>query len=121
VANETKLPDSWMIIAIYGDGDEPSTIPDDAFDNPLGKLIEQNQLKAALGKGAIDPEWDEPIGASPVTKSDDLTPTSDARFEKVTEKVRKIFGPDHADEAEEAIALARKIRDEARAEVLARA
>lgn len=44
---------------------------------------------------------------------------SDERFGRVCERIRQIFGTRHAEEANEAIQIARRLRDDARAEVLA--
>jgi hypothetical protein len=120
----------WIIIAVYGDSDPLRA----AYGNdPMGddedipgiaeKAFGAARLAVATGKSTENLEWDEEVGtvAPPrtPTPAKNLVKSSDERFARVSAKIREIFGPDHMDEAEEAIALAEELRKETRAEFIA--
>jgi hypothetical protein len=125
---KNELPISTVILEVFGDDglDLNKNDPDCLSDapDPMGKFIESATLrKARTDVGLPAPtlaksEWDEPLGrTSPTPSNKDFCKNSDKRFAKVSEKIRGIFGD--GEEAEEVSELARRMRAEARAEVLA--
>jgi hypothetical protein len=121
---------AWVITAVYGgdpvlalNGGEKMDMGDENPFSPVAKAFDRARFNHALDKtkaASID-GWDEESGtAAPAPKpSKDFVTASDERFKKVSARIREIFGPEHMEEAEEAIALAKKVRDEARAEKIA--
>jgi hypothetical protein len=64
-----------------------------------------------LSKNSMDAAWDEPIGAAArIQLSKGFLKRSDARFQSVAAKIRSIFG-EHEEEAQEAIEMAKDVRD----------
>jgi hypothetical protein len=124
-----ELTNMHTIIAVFGDSDLLRA----AYGNdPMGneediptiteKVFGAARLAVAMGKSTENLEWDEPIGeVTPRTAkpANNFVKSSEARFAKVCETLKKIFG--EGEQYEEAVALARTIRDEARAEVIANA
>jgi hypothetical protein len=108
---------------IYGEPlDHRGPIGDeDELENPIGEFLAKcvDELSLAKNGGSAtyqDPTWDESIGAPPrIELSKSFLELSDKRFERVAEKIRNFFG-DHVEEAEEAITLARSLRDATRQE-----
>jgi hypothetical protein len=86
----------------------------------LAEIIGPLSTEEPLAKTAssVDPAWDEPIGSPRIQLSEDFVKRSSARLNRVAEKIRKVFGPQHTEETEEAIALAQSMRDDVREEVL---
>jgi hypothetical protein len=115
-----------LILAIYGDSDpvralnsgEAMASDDEDPRSPVQKIVEAARLAVAMGKSTENLEWEEEIGtpapAKPFAKS------SEERFAKTCAALKKIFGEGHEDEYEEAVELARTIRAEAVAEIVAR-
>jgi hypothetical protein len=85
--------------------------------DPVQKLFAAGQ-SGSLAKNASNESWDAPLSKTVMPSS--FPQRSDERFEKVCKEIRKIFG-DRTEEAEEAIALAKQMRAEARAEAIAAA
>lgn len=95
-------------------------------DNSVSKFQETAELAAALG--GKDEDWklaeqflattpeDKPVAPHKSDLSKEFLERSDARLHRVAEKIRRIFGS-HVEEAEEAIALAKNMRDSARSMV----
>jgi len=112
-------PDPFLIVAIFG-GDPLAALDSDPLgeevSDPVAKAMESNALARALGKSP-DASWNESIGDAPAEKP--FVKSSEERFAKVSAKIRELFGPAHLEEAEAAIGLAKKVRDEANAEIVA--
>jgi hypothetical protein len=122
-----------VIQAVYGNSDPRKGLSDGDDDpdilsgdeNPLNvvaKAFDRARINHALGKAASIDGWDEELGdAAPAPKpAKDFVKSSDERFKKVSARIREIFSP-HVEIAEEMIEAARKVRDEARAEIIASA
>jgi hypothetical protein len=123
---------SHVILAVFGnedprkslnDGDDCDILSGD--ENPanlVAQAFEKARLNSALGKSPLDGfGWDEELGdAAPAPKAtNNFVKSSDERFKKTAARIRELFGPEHMELAEEAIALAEKVRGEAIAEVIA--
>src|SRR5580692_12123490 len=110
----------WIILAVFGDydplqaayGNEP--MGDEDPRSPVEKAMDAARLAVALGKSTKNLDWDEEIGTPPAPKAtNNFVKSSDERFKKVAARIRELFGPEHMELAEEAIALAEKVRGEA--------
>jgi|GEM_PF-5426461 len=121
-------PTDWIILAVYGDTDikralnsgEGLADDDDNPISPVKKAMDAARLAVALGKSTKNLDWDEEIGDAPAPKAtNNFVKSSDERFKKTAARIRELFGPEHLELAEEAIALAEKVRGEAIAEVIA--
>jgi hypothetical protein len=132
-----ELPISTLRQIIWGDDFEldKSTDLDEQAD-PMQSFILRNQVRAALGKSVNrtsvilnmsipqgDVDGDEPLYKAPMVlrNTSSYQERSDERFQKVSAKIRAVFGPDHPEEIEEALAQVQKMRADARAEAIARA
>lgn len=123
-----KEVNSHIILAIYGDSDIVRALDSDNCDgdenpiSPVAKAFDAARLNRAMGKAASIEGWDTELGDVPPQRTSPpakpFAKSSEERFKKVSETIRTIFGPERMEEAEEAIELAKTIRDEARAEVI---
>ena len=87
---------------------------------PVTELVRKfaaNRLNSEKSAGSFDATRDGPTTkeAAPLRN---FIKNSDARLEKVRAALRKVFGDDHAEELEEAIQIAEKIRAQTRAEAI---
>ena len=90
----------------------------------LDAFLQQVTLEAHLGNAnspasvtkAAANEWDEPL--TKAYAGSGFAERSDARLATVFETIRKIFGPEHTAEADEACAIAERMRLEARGETI---
>jgi hypothetical protein len=121
--------DTRLAVAIFGSTDlvkaldsgeelsveEFSTGRDNFFpssdENPVKKVIESSLAKRA---GVSDAGWDAALTTAPAAV------TSEARFEKVCAKIRVFFAAVPG-AAEQAIEIARTLRTQVRAEIIAKA
>ena len=78
----------------------------------LAKCADEHSLaENANSRAHRDPTWDEVIGAAArVQLSKAFLQRSNARLERVTAKIRAIFG-EHEEETREAIEMAKDLRD----------
>jgi hypothetical protein len=75
--------------------------------------------KAVTEIDSPDSDWLQEIGtALRVELSQDFLKRSDARLERIAEKVRKLFGPSH-EEVQEAVLLAKSMLQDEREAILA--
>jgi hypothetical protein len=119
---------SWVILAVFGDSDpvkalnsgESMASNDEDPQSPVAKAFQHAALNHALGKAPLE-DWNEEIGAAAPapTRAKDFLKSSDARFEKVSAKIRELFGAQNMEVCEEMIEAARKLRDAERAAMLA--
>jgi hypothetical protein len=121
---DTKLnDDSWIVDLIFQDPpDARGPVVEDTADaempDPTGEFFEKARLEQMRKGSGDDPDWDEVLGLPRrVQLSKGFLERSDQRFALVTEKLRKVFG-DHPEEFEEAVSVARAMRDSARAEMI---
>jgi hypothetical protein len=80
----------------------------------------QEFLAKAAQPESVDPMWLQPVGTVPAVElSKSFLKRSDARLERVSQKIRAnpLFA-EHTEELEEALRIARELRDTAREEVL---
>jgi hypothetical protein len=121
---------AWVITAVFGGdpvlalngGEKMDTTPDNPV-SPVAKAFEKARLNHALGKSplaALD-GWNEELSdAAPAPKpAKDFLKSSGARFEKVSAKIRELFGAQNMEVCEEMIEAAQKLRDAERAAMLA--
>jgi hypothetical protein len=122
-----ELKDMHVIIACFGDSDPlraaygTDPMGDEDIPTVTEKVIGAARLAVAMGKSTDNLDWNEEIGgAAPAPKpAKDFLKSSDARFEKVSAKIRELFGAQNMEVCEEMIAAARKLRDAERAAFLA--
>lgn len=87
----------------------------DDTPDPVGNFLQKTSFAALTNSpGVSDERWDAPL--MPAT----FTEHSNRRFEKASSLIRRVFAKDQ-EAAEEAIAIARQMLADARAEVLATA
>ena len=117
-------PDSALTTAIYGDTEfglhaDADSCLEEEIEDPVGAFIERcaaNEL--AKSAGVEDVGWNAQLFSAPRPLSKEFEKRSDARLEKVHEKIRKIFAA-HPEEMQAAIEVANGIREQVRAEILA--
>jgi hypothetical protein len=87
-------------------------LPPEPVEEFLAKCADEQSLaKNANSTAYRDPTWDEVIGAAArVQLSKAFLQRSNARLERVTAKIRAIFG-EHEEETREAIEMAKDLRD----------
>jgi hypothetical protein len=121
---------SWIILEVFGDSDpvralnsgEGMASDDENVVHPVTKAFRAAEVNHLMGKAASIDGWDEEIGTvtpRTLTPTKNIAKSSAERFAKVSAKIRELYGPEHTEEAEEAIALAEKMRAEAVAEIIA--
>jgi hypothetical protein len=124
---EKKLTDMHVIIACFGDSDPlRAAYGNDPMGNeevvhPVTKAFDRAGFNHAMDKtkaASID-GWDEEVGdVTPAPKpANNFVKSSEARFAKVCEKLKRIFG--EGEDYENAVKMAKQIRDEAVAEIVA--
>jgi hypothetical protein len=92
--------------------------PDEADIPYAGDRIVQKARNDMFRKssGVADERWDAPLGKAAAAS---FPERSKERFEKCAAAIKKVFGD--TEEYDEAIAIARRVLNEARAEILVRA
>jgi hypothetical protein len=95
------------------DESDDSEIPD-AADAVIQKSKGSVFLKSS---GVADERWDAPLGKAAAAST--FPQRSKERFEKCAAAIKKVFGD--SEEFDEAIGIARRVLNEARAEILVRA
>src|SRR5580698_1236015 len=109
---------AWVITAVFGDsdplraayGNDPMGDEED-FPTVTEKVFGAARLAVAMGKSTADLTWDEEIGTPvPAKPATDFVKSSEARFEKVCEKIREICGEHGTETAEQMIEAARTLR-----------
>jgi hypothetical protein len=114
----------WIILAVFGDydplqaayGNEP--MGDEDPRSPVEKAMDAARLAVALGKSTENLGWDEELGSSPAAApAKPFAKSSEERFAKTCAKLKTIFGD--GEDYEAAVQLAKAIRDEAVAEIVA--
>jgi hypothetical protein len=116
-----------IITAIWGDSDITRALnggeamADDNEDprNPVQKMVDAARLAVAMGKSTENLEWEEEIGTPAPKPAPQFVKSSEARFERVSAKIRELFGAQNMEVCEEMIEAARKLRDAERAAMLA--
>lgn len=90
-------------------------------DDPVEVMDVRDAGTAILNKGAVrDFAWDAPVTITQTVTAPDypiFKKHSDERFKKVVAVIERIFG-NHPEECAEAMSIAKRMRDEARADVI---
>src|SRR5579863_4546875 len=98
----------------------PLQLDDEPVPDPIGEHLQKLRFQEVMRKDStpeFDPAWNEPVGIAPrVELSKAFLEQSDERLARVEEKIRAFFGIEHEEEAEEAIQLAKDMRDAVRQE-----
>jgi hypothetical protein len=135
-----ELPHSVLKSIIWGDDmglGEPDI--DDEAPSPMEQFVHRAQVAAALEKSSgVSVVLDLPVPDADDADTDDgaywkaprvlryqpdacakASRASDERFARLTVMIQRIFGSEHAEEADEAVAICKRARDEERAAMIA--
>jgi hypothetical protein len=121
-----EIMDPFLATAIFGHDDIIKSLDadnlggDEVTPHPVESFLEKARFDAlSKSTGAIaNVSWDELLTTSPRTFSKGFEERSDERFEGVCAKIRTLFAG-HDEYVQELIEVARRMRAEARAEVIA--